>query len=463
MGNRSVARLLARVLVAVVVVLGVLGVLPPPSTTGAAAATYGTVHPFGSAVDRGQPPTLNQPMVAMASTPTALGYWLLAGDGGVFAYGDASFFGSTGNLRLNRPVVGMAPTPTAKGYWFVATDGGIFAYGDAPFLGSTGDVHLNQPIVGMAATPTGRGYWLVARDGGIFAYGDAAFLGSTGGVHLNQPIVGMAATPTGRGYWLVASDGGIFAYGDAAFLGSTGDVHLNSPIVSVASTRAGDGYWLAAADGGVFAFGTAQYAGGLGGRGGAGRVVAIVRRADVDTGYWLLETGTSADRVCQPDGTLDDADAGNHPEIDLIEACLATTPGGLVFQLRARRPLSRAELVARLHPIYTATERTDSLVPRFSLSETGSRVDEYASVVFGLNDGAPAISLNDQRGFTTTTVPVQLGVANGMYTFGPIDQVFFPTRLHRFWFVASMAVRVGDERYAYDFAPNDLTAGPLYR
>jgi hypothetical protein len=32
----------------------------------------------------------------------------------------------------------------------VATDGGIFAFGDAKFFGSTGAIHLNQPIVGLA-------------------------------------------------------------------------------------------------------------------------------------------------------------------------------------------------------------------------------------------------------------------------------------------------------------------------
>ena len=32
----------------------------------------------------------------------------------------------------------MAATPDGKGYWFVASDGGIFAYGDAGFYGSTG-------------------------------------------------------------------------------------------------------------------------------------------------------------------------------------------------------------------------------------------------------------------------------------------------------------------------------------
>ena len=92
----------------------------------------------------------------------------------------------------------------------MASDGGIFSYGDAGFYGSTGGLPLNKPIVGMAATPDGGGYWLVASDGGIFSYGDAGFYGSTGGLPLNKPIVGMAATPDGGGYWLVASDGGIF-------------------------------------------------------------------------------------------------------------------------------------------------------------------------------------------------------------------------------------------------------------
>jgi hypothetical protein len=33
----------------------------------------------------------------------------------------------------------------------VATDGGIFSFGDARFYGSTGALKLNNPIVGMAA------------------------------------------------------------------------------------------------------------------------------------------------------------------------------------------------------------------------------------------------------------------------------------------------------------------------
>ena len=69
----------------------------------------------------------------------------------------------------------------------MASDGGIFTYGDATFYGSTAGQPLNQPIVGMAATPDGKGYWLVASDGGIFNYGDATFDGSPAGPHSMRP------------------------------------------------------------------------------------------------------------------------------------------------------------------------------------------------------------------------------------------------------------------------------------
>jgi hypothetical protein len=219
--------------------------------------------------------TLNQPMVGMATTSLDGGYWMVAGDGGVFSFGDASFYGSTGNLHLNKPVVGMAATPDGKGYWFVASDGGIFSYGDAHFYGSTGNLHLNKPIVGMAATPDGKGYWLVASDGGIFSFGDARFHGSTGNLHLNKPIVGMAVDQATGGYWLVAADGGIFSFG-APFFGSAGALPLNSPIVGMTTTADAKGYWFTASDGGVFSYGDAAFGGSLG-DGSVSDVVGMAR------------------------------------------------------------------------------------------------------------------------------------------------------------------------------------------
>jgi len=214
------------------------------------------------------------------------GYWMLARDGGVFAFGAAQFFGSEGGSHLNQPIVAGASTLDGRGYYLAAADGGIFAFGDARFYGSTGAEHLQAPIVALIALPTGTGYWLVASDGGVFAFGDAQFYGSAGGIHLNSPIVGGASTPDGQGYWLVASDGGVFAYGDAAFHGSEGGVRLNKPIVGIASDLHG-GYWLVASDGGVFAFGGAPFLGSTGAINLAKPIEGIVPTAD-GLGYRMV-------------------------------------------------------------------------------------------------------------------------------------------------------------------------------
>jgi hypothetical protein len=197
----------------------VVGLLPTADGGG-----YSTVTGLGALNNRGDAPAegdassipLNWLVVGGGRGP--VGYWLVASDGGVFTFGGAGFFGSTGAMHLNRPIVGMAATPDGRGYWLVASDGGVFTFGDAGFFGSTGAMHLNAPVVGMAASPTGAGYWLVAADGGVFTFGDPGFAGSVGGAPLAAPVVGMAAH--GRSYWLVGADGQVFPFGGAGSFGS---------------------------------------------------------------------------------------------------------------------------------------------------------------------------------------------------------------------------------------------------
>ena len=174
-------------------------------------------------------------------------------DATTLATGDAG-------ARVACGVVGPVGGSTTAGYWLVAADGGVFAFGDAPFLGGLGATRLNSPIVGMASTPSGAGYWLVAADGGVFAFGDAPFLGGMGGTRLVSPIVGMASTPAGAGYWLVAADGGVFAFGDAPFQG-TGPAGA----VGLAPTASGAGYHVLGADGAVYSRGDAVFAGTVAG------------------------------------------------------------------------------------------------------------------------------------------------------------------------------------------------------
>jgi hypothetical protein len=237
---------------------------PPAATSGYwLVGTDGGIFSFGNAGFFGSTGalTLNQPIVGMAATPDGRGYWMVASDGGIFAFGDAAFYGSMGGKPLNQPIVGIAPTRTGHGYWMVASDGGIFAFGDAVFYGSMGATHLNKPIVGIATTPDGRGYWMVASDGGIFAFGDAGFFGSTGAINLAKRIEAMAPTPDGRGYWMVAGDGGVFSFGDAGFFGSAAG-STDKRVVAIAPSATGQGYYLTATSGAVFAFGDAKYLGG---------------------------------------------------------------------------------------------------------------------------------------------------------------------------------------------------------
>jgi ribosomal protein L24E len=213
----------------------------------------GNVYPFGDAGSFGQPadqfagmsPEFVPAFLAIVSAPNADGYWVLSeplsGAGSILRFGSAGFFGDTQTIvnqthrSFNGSPVALAATPDGKGYWEVHSDGGVFAFGNAHFFGSLGAAHLNKPIVGIATTSDGKGYWLVASDGGVFAFGNARFGGSMAGHRLAAPIVGIAANRAGTGYWLTSSDGGVFALGGAPFLGSLGGKHLNKPMFAIAA------------------------------------------------------------------------------------------------------------------------------------------------------------------------------------------------------------------------------------
>jgi hypothetical protein len=114
---------------------------------------------------------------------------MVASDGGIFAFGDARFHGSMGGQPLNAPVQSLVPDGDGTGYWLVASDGGIFAF-EAPFRGSMGGAALNRPVTGMVRY--GNGYLMVGEDGGIFSFSDRPFAGSLGSDPPTVPIVSVA-------------------------------------------------------------------------------------------------------------------------------------------------------------------------------------------------------------------------------------------------------------------------------
>jgi hypothetical protein len=234
---------------------------------------------------------------AFTLTVPGEGYWLVGGDGGIFTFGSAHFYGSTGAMVLQRPVVAITPTADRSGYWLVASDGGIFAFGNAGYHGSIPGIglapagtpgtakRLSAPIVGMVPSVDGGGYFMVASDGGVFAFGDAAFTGSCPGIGgCSGAAVAVMPDATGNGYWVVTATGNVYAFGDAPTLGQPGAGP--TPVTSAVRTPDGNGYWILYADGPVFPFGDATNFGSPSGLGGASQAAAVFAKAD-GGGYWV--------------------------------------------------------------------------------------------------------------------------------------------------------------------------------
>ena len=202
---------------------------PPPTAGSSTSATCpSAARPATSC--------LNQPVVGMAATRDGGGYWLVASDGGIFAFGDATFYGSMGGKPLNQPdrrhgrhpdgngllaggVRRRASSPSAQrrstARWAASrSTSRSWAWRPRPTAGATGwwpptagsspsatprstarwaASHLNQPVVGMAANAGRRR--LLAGGRRRWHLQPSAQRRSTArwaAIRLNQPIVGMA-------------------------------------------------------------------------------------------------------------------------------------------------------------------------------------------------------------------------------------------------------------------------------
>jgi hypothetical protein len=214
----------------------------------------------------------------------APGVVVASSNGSVAAFDGATFEGSLpDNHVLVDNIVGVQITAQSHGYWLAGTNGGVFAFGDAHFYGSVAK-SLNDPVVGIVSTPDDGGYWMVAADGGVFTFGGAHYYGSVPGTgtHVTD-VVGMATTRDGRGYYLMTSTGAVYGFGDAHYHGGANTGRLSAPIVSISLDWATGGYWLAGAGGAVFAY-SAPF---LGEAGALPDEVVGLAPSTNDEGYWL--------------------------------------------------------------------------------------------------------------------------------------------------------------------------------
>jgi hypothetical protein len=242
--------------------------------------TFGSSQFYGSTGNL----KLQRPVVGISPTSDRNGYWMVASDGGVFAYGDAGFVGSIPGVglhparsglpnSLNAPIVGMVPSHDGRGYFMVASDGGVFAFGDAHFAGSCPGIGgCFGSAVDVMPDASGNGYWIVTNTGNVYGFGDAAYYGAPG----HGTATSAVATPDGKGYWILLGDGGVFAYGSAAYLGAPASSGFNpfDPANAIFATSDGAGYWVSSAAGAVYTYGDAPYDGSMAGTHLNGAIIA---------------------------------------------------------------------------------------------------------------------------------------------------------------------------------------------
>jgi hypothetical protein len=268
---------------------------PPVTSPGTPTATHGYwldgsdggIFTFGSAQFHGSTGSLKlqRPVVGIVPTADRGGYWLDASDGGIFAFGDSGFYGSIPGLglhpagsgqpnSLDAPIVGMVPSADGGGYFMVASDGGVFAFGDARFAGSCpGMGGCSGAAVAVMPDASGNGYWLVTQTGHVYTFGDAPYFGAPG--PQNVPVTSAVRTPDGKGYWILFANGAVDSYGDAGALGSpAGQFGGLNPANAIFTTSDGGGYWVASANGSVDNYGDAPNEGSMAGTHLNGSIIA---------------------------------------------------------------------------------------------------------------------------------------------------------------------------------------------
>ena len=144
------------------------------SPTGAGSSPSATRR--SSATCR--PSRLNGPVLDSVATPTGQGYYMVASDGGIFAFGDAAFAGSMGGSQAQRP----RPVPRPRRRRRPATGSSPPTAASSPSTPRSAApwaaTKLNKPVIGMVRY--GDGYLMVGADGGIFNFSDRPFPGSLG-------------------------------------------------------------------------------------------------------------------------------------------------------------------------------------------------------------------------------------------------------------------------------------------
>jgi peptidoglycan/xylan/chitin deacetylase (PgdA/CDA1 family) len=216
-----------------------------------------------------------------------LGYRELTSDGGVHAYGSASFGSMAGKLAPGVTAVGLAAGQRSGGYWILKSNGGVNFF-NAPWYGSL--LGKIPDGVRVAAIAAGRndGYLVLTSDGDVHAFDRPDYGSDAGKLAPGVTAAGLAIDPVTGGYWILKSNGGVDFF-NAPWYGSLlGQLPDGVRVTAIAGSPAG-GYYVLTSDGDVHAFGANSF-GSLAGKLPAGVTAAGLATDPATGGYWILKS-----------------------------------------------------------------------------------------------------------------------------------------------------------------------------
>jgi hypothetical protein len=112
-------------------------------------ARNGAVYAFGDARYRGGASQAGTSAVALSAPASGTDYWIAFANGGRTELAATRSFLFPKLPTLLAPVVSMLTTPSADGVWLACSDGGVFALGEAGFFGAAAGLPLRAPVVAV--------------------------------------------------------------------------------------------------------------------------------------------------------------------------------------------------------------------------------------------------------------------------------------------------------------------------
>ncbi len=238
------------------------------------SSQFGQVDAFGDCrvlTQSGGNPATNATVYWIVLTSSGDGYWIMRGDGSVTSYGAARFYGSPKDLGIGleggadaagERWAAICPTPTNLGYWCVAVDGRIRAFGDATNFATNipgFSFGSNTYIAGASSLKNAQGLLMASTNGTVYVLGAATHYGNYT-ESANASLVAVVPTMSGNGYWLMTGGGGVQARGAAVDYGQSGSIIVTQPdqiFDQLMATPTNGGYYILRGIGNVNTFGDA--------------------------------------------------------------------------------------------------------------------------------------------------------------------------------------------------------------